>query len=175
MFRFSSKQGASSGSGMGKLNLQSADSPNTHLTGVDQEFFADYCMYFLETCLDQIQFMDRILSFKRIDTRLDGYMRVRGKDRGAQNPLDPRAGKLLIALFLEGEIERGKARSVMGMEEKSERQVRRIVSQRAREGLIQSDSHRAPVRIAFPTHVLRVYFPDLFDPSVLGESKQQRA
>ncbi len=57
-------------------------------------------------------------------------------------------------------------------EEKSERQARRIVSQLASEGLIQSDSHRAPLRIAFPTHVLRLYFPDLFDPSVLGEPNQ---
>lgn len=152
------------------LNLRSADSPNTEHTGFDQDFFADYCLYFLETCLDQIRFMDRILSLNRIEARLDSYMRDRDKDRGAQNPLDPRAGKLLKALFLEGEIKRGKARHVMGMEEKSERQARRIVSQLASEGLIQSESHRAPLRIAFPTHVLRVYFPDLFDPSVLGES-----
>lgn len=57
----------------------------------------------------------------------------------------------------------------MGMEAKSERQARRIVSQMVKEGLVQSDSHKAPLRIAFPTHVLRFYFPDLFDPSVLGK------
>ncbi|MDZ7759540.1 MAG: Fic family protein [Desulfovermiculus sp.] len=151
------------------VNLRSADSPNVDCTGFDQDFFADYCMFFLETCLDQIRFMDRILSLKRIDARIDGYMRDRAKERGAQNPLDARAGKLFKALFMQGEIQRGKARDVMGMEAKSERQARRIVSQMVKEGLVQSDSHKAPLRIAFPTHVLRFYFPDLFDPSVLGK------
>jgi Fic family protein len=154
------------------VNLRSADSPNADFTGFDQEFFADYCMFFLETCLDQIRFMDRILGLKHIDARIDAYMRDRDKDRGAQSPLDPRAGKLLKALFLRGEIERGEARKVMGMEQRSERQARRIVSRLASEGLIQSESHKSPLRIAFPTHVLRYYFPDLFDPSVLGEPQR---
>ncbi len=151
------------------INLRSADSPNADHTGFDQAHFADTCLYFLETCLDQIRFMDQLLSLKRIDARIDGYMRDRDRDRGARSPLDPRAGKLLKALFMQGEIKRGEARGVMGMEEKSDRQARRVVSQLVSEGLAQSDSHRAPLRIAFPTHVLRFYFPDLFDPSVLGE------
>ena len=154
------------------LNLRSADSPNADCTGFDQEFFADYCMIFLESCLDQIRFMDRILSLKSIDARIDGYVRDRAKERGAPNPLDPRVGKLLKALFMQGEIPRGEARNVLGMEARSERQARRIVSQLVKEGLVQSDSHKAPLRIAFPTHVLSFYFPELFDPSVLGGPKR---
>jgi len=155
------------------LNLHSADSPNEDCTGFDQEHFADYCLFFLETCLDQIRFMDGVLSLKQIDARIDGYMKDRDKKRGAQNPLDPRAGKLLKALFMQGEVPRSAARSIMGMEEKSDRQARRIVSQLIGEGLITSDSHRAPLRIAFPSHIIRYYFPDLFDPSVLGEPEHQ--
>ena len=151
------------------INLRSADSPDDNFTAFDQEYFADYCMFFLETCLDQIRFMDSILSLKRIDARIDGYMKDRDKERGAQNPLDSRAAKLLKALFMQGEVKRGEVKSIMGMEDKSDRQVRRIVSQLVNEGLVRSDSHKAPLRIAFPTHVLRYYFPDLFDPSVLGE------
>ena len=151
------------------INLQSADSPNDNFVGFDQDFFADYCMFFLETCLDQIRFMDKILSLKMIDARIDGYMRDRDKSRGTQSPLDSRAGKLLKSLFLQGEIKRGEAKKVMGMEGKSDRQARRIVSQLSNEGLVWSESHKAPLRIAFPIHVLRYYFPDLFDPSVLGE------
>lgn len=151
------------------INLRSADSPNHDRTGFDQAHFADTCLAFLETCLDQIRFMDQLLSLKRIDARIDGYMRDRDRKRGARFPLDHRAGKLLKALFMQGEVPRGETRAIMGMEEKSDRQARRVVSQLVSEGLAQSDSHRAPLRIAFPTHVLRFYFPDLFDPSVLGE------
>ncbi len=151
-------------------NLQSADSPSEDGKSFDQEFFADYCLYFLEVCLDQIKFMDKILRLNRIDARIEGYIKDRDKARGATNPLDSRAGKLLKTLFLKGILPRGEARKIMGMESQSERHARRIVSQLTKEGLVQSESHRAPLKIGFPTHVLRYYFPDLFDPSVLGES-----
>lgn len=151
------------------INLQSADSPSDDKQHFDQEFFADYCLYFLEVCIDQIRFMDKILGLNRIDARIEAYIRDRDKRRGAIMPIDPRAGKLLKALFLQGKIPRGEAQTIMGMEHQSERQARRIVSQLAKEGLVSSDSHRAALRIGFPAHVLRYYFPDLFDPSVLGE------
>ena len=153
-------------------NLQSADSPDENGQGFDQAFFADYCVYFLEVCLDQITFMDRILALNRIDARIDGYMRDRDKSRGALNPLDPRAGRLLKALFLQGTVPRGEARSIMGMDHQSDRHARRIVSQLVQEGLACATSHRAPLTIGFPAQVLRYYFPDLIGPEVLGESVQ---
>lgn len=153
-------------------NLQSADSPDETGRGFDQAFFADYCLYFLEVCLDQIVFMDNILALNRIDARIDGYMRDRDKSRGALNPLDPRAGRLLKALFLQGTVPRGEAQSIMGMDHQSERHARRIVSQLVREGLACSSSHRAPLTIGFPVQVLRYYFPDLIGPEVLGESSR---
>jgi len=150
-------------------NLRSADSPDRDRRGFDQDFFADYCHYFMEVCLDQISFMDKLLGLQRIDARIDAYIATRDKKKGALYPLDPRAGKLLKALFLQGAVPRGEARAIMGMEKQTDRHARRIVSQLVAEGLIQSDSSRAPLRIAFPIHVLRYYFPDLFDPSVMGE------
>ena len=154
-------------------NLRSADSPNRDHSAFDQDFFADYCHFFLEVCLDQITFMDEILGLQRIDARIDAYIKDRDKKRGALHPLDPRAGKLLKALFLQGSIPRAAVRSVMGMEKQTDRHARRIVSQLVREGLVQSATSRAPLQIAFPTHVLRHYFPDLFDPSVMGEDQKE--
>ncbi len=150
-------------------NLQSADSPTNATKGFDQAFYADYCLYFLEVCLDQIQFMDQILGLNRIDARIEGYIRDRDKKRGALEPLDPRAAKLLKALFLMGQVKRGEARSIMGMDDQSDRHARRIVSQLIAEGLVCSESHRAPLTIGFPTKVLRYYFPDIFEPSIFGE------
>lgn len=152
-------------------NLQSADSPDGSGGGFDQAFFADFCLYFLEVCLDQIRFMDKILGLHRIDARIEGYIKDRDKARGALHPLDQRSGKLLKALFLQGEIARGEARSILGMERQSDRQARRIVSQLLQEGLVCSTSHRAPLTIGFPAKVLRYYFPDIFDPSVMGEGE----
>ena len=154
-------------------NLQSADSPTADRSGFDQAFFADYCLYFLEVCLDQATFMDKILGLQRIDARIEGYVKDRRASRGALHPIDPRAAKLLKALFLQGEIPRGEARAVMGMESQTDRHARRIVSQLISEGLVRSTTHRAPLTIGFPTKVLRYYFPDIFDPSVLGEIPEE--
>ncbi|MBU1172693.1 MAG: Fic family protein [Proteobacteria bacterium] len=150
------------------INLQSADLPDAAEKGFNQAYFADYCMYFLEVCLDQIRFMDKMLGLNMIDPRIDWYIQSRDKARGASDPIDPRAAKLLKALFFLGEIPRGKAQTYMGMEKQTDRNARRIVSQLLKEGLVTSDSHRAPLKIGFPTHVLKYYFPDLFDPNVVG-------
>ena len=151
-------------------NLRSADSPSHDRTGFDQDFFSDYCLYFLEVCLDQISFMDKILGLQRIDARIVAYIRDRDKSRGALHPLDPRSGRLLKALFLQGAIPRSEVRAVMGMEGQTPRHARRIVSQLMAEGLVRAASSRSPLQIGFPTQVLRYYFPDLFDPSVMGEN-----
>lgn len=151
------------------LNLQSADSPDDDGNRFEQEIFADFCAFFLESCLEQIAFMDTLLDFKRVDARIDAYINERDKNRGAENPIDPRSGRLLKALFIQGQIPRGEAGVIMGMDTYSDRQVRRIVSQLVEEGLVASNSHRAPLRIGFPTKVLRHYFPALFDPSVMGD------
>lgn len=152
------------------INLQSADSPDKKSNGFDQEIFADFCAFFLESCLEQIAFMDKLLDFKRVDARIDGYINERGKHLGAESPIDPRSGRLLKALFSQGKIPRGEAGAIMNMDAYSDRQIRRVVSQLIKEGLVESDSHRAPLRIGLPMKVLRHYFPALFDPSVMGET-----
>ncbi|MBR9980428.1 MAG: hypothetical protein KFF50_05330 [Desulfatitalea sp.] len=61
------------------------------------------------------------------------------------------------------------------MESRTDRHAHRIVSQLLSEGLVRSTTHRAPLTIGFPTKVLRYYFPDIFDPSVLGETPEETA
>ena len=153
------------------INLQSADSPAEGMTGFNQEFFADYCMYFLETCLDQINFMEKMLNLQKINTKIDQYINDRNRMTETFNHLDPRAGRLLKALFQQGEIPRNEAMSILNMADKSERHVRRIVSQVVKEGLAWSKTHKSPLRIGLPLHILPYYFPDLFDPLVFGSNQ----
>jgi len=146
------------------LHLLAADSPSKDAEGFDQEELADFCSYFLEVCLDQIRFMTDLLGLERIESRIDWYVETRSRDQ--KNPLKPEAARLLRALFMRGELARGEASKVMNM---SERSARRIVSQILKEGLAESDSHRAPLRIGLPTRALPFYFPNLYDESVVGE------
>jgi hypothetical protein len=56
----------------------------------------------------------------------------------------------------------------------SERNARRIVSALLNEGLLQSSSHRSPLTIGLPVHVLAYYFPGVYDPSVIGDEYPDR-
>ena len=146
------------------VHLFAADSPSKVSKGFDEEELADFCSYFLEVCLDQVRFMTNLLGLEKIESRIDWYVDKRSRE--SDNPLRPEAARLLRALFMRGKIPRGEASRIMNM---SERNARRIVSQILKEGLAESESHRAPLRIGLPIGVLPFYFPDLYDASVLGE------
>ena len=75
-----------------------------------------------------------------------------------ESPLEFITGRNHIIPGLESEI--------LNM---SERNARRIVSALIKDGLLQSQSHRAPLTIGLPIDVLPYYFPDLYEPSVIGE------
>jgi Fic family protein len=130
----------------------------------DDDLLADFCRFFFEICLDQIRFMESLLRLDQIETRIDWYVETRAKHD--KKPLRIEAARLLRAAFMRGAIPRGMAVEILNM---SERNARRIVSALIKDGLLQSQSHRAPLTIGLPIGVLPYYFPDLYEPSVIGE------
>jgi Fic family protein len=129
----------------------------------NEELLADFCEYFLGICLDQILFMEKLLRLEQIETRIDWYVQTRHRQN--RQSIHPDAARLLRAVFMRGAVARGKAPEVLHM---SERSARRVVSGLLEEGLLQSQSHRAPLTIGLPLSALPFYFPDLYDPSVVG-------
>jgi hypothetical protein len=51
----------------------------------------------------------------------------------------------------------------------SERSARRAASALLDNGLLQSQSHRAPLTIGLPLAAPPLYFPDLYGPPVIGD------
>ena len=147
------------------FELWTTDSPGEQNSSCyfDSELSADFCEFFFAICLDQIQFMENLLRLDQIEARIDWYIEARLKH--GQKPLWDKAAKLLRAVFMRGAIPRGKAAEILNT---SERTARRTVSALIDEGLLQSKSHRAPLTIGLPIHVLPYYFPDLYDPAVIG-------
>jgi Fic family protein len=129
----------------------------------NEELLADFCEYFFKICLDQIDFMEKLLRLDQIEARIDWY--VQSRYRQDHQSIHPDAAKLLRAVFMRGAVARGKAQEILNL---SERTARRIVSALLDDGLLQSDSHRAPLTIGLPLAALPFYFPDLYDPSVIG-------
>ena len=153
------------------FELWAADSPNAEEGAhhFDDDLLADFCRFFLEICLDQIRFMEELLRLDQIESRIDWYVEMRS--RHPEKPLKVQAAKLLRAVFMRGAVARGMAAEILNM---SARNARRIVSDLLKDNLLYSPSHRAPLTIGLPLHVLPYYFPSLYDPSVIGEEYLNR-
>ncbi|MEJ2156231.1 MAG: Fic family protein, partial [Desulfobacteraceae bacterium] len=129
----------------------------------NEDLLTDFCDYFLNICLDQVDFMEKLLRLDQIESRIDWY--VQSRHQQSRQSIHPAAARLLRAVFMRGLVARGKAPEILNM---SERSARRIASGLLEEGLLQSRNHRAPLTIGLPLTALPFYFPDLYDPSVIG-------
>ena len=119
----------------------------------------DFCKFFMEIAIDQINFMSSLLELdgmlKRIEAFVD-YKVLLGE-------MKPETKRLLQDLFLRGEISRGEIPGIMGMPERS---ARRVVSQLLKESYLVSNSPKGSVRLGFPVSAVGYYFPRLYPEGV---------
>lgn len=116
---------------------------------------AEFCVFFLETVLDQIQFMGKLLDLAGLLRRIEDYVY---RESGITKHRD-RLVRLLAATVTEGSVPRGRVGQIVGLKPSAARQVTALgLSQ----DLLQTPSPKGPLRIAFPAKVLDAYFPRLF-------------
>ncbi|MBF0445444.1 MAG: Fic family protein [Magnetococcales bacterium] len=115
----------------------------------------DFCLFFLKKCIDQVQFMESLLSPGDLLGRIERY-----SSSQIESGVLPSGSKCLLreALLL-GEFPRGKASSITGYKE---RQARNVLGVLTKKGLLVSDGPRKPVRLGFPDHVLDYWLPLLY-------------
>lgn len=111
--------------------------------------------FFLETCLDQINFMSKLLDPQQLLKRMEAYVTV---ETYAGNLL-PGSFPLIEAAWTEGEIARGRASGLTGYQQ---RQARSVLKRLLDRGLLVSSSPKGPVRLAFPTIVAEQWLPRLW-------------
>lgn len=115
----------------------------------------DFCRFFFEVCSDQINFMTSLLELETLERRVLGYV----NRQVAENLLRKEAGFLLRDILLRGEIPRGEAARITGL---GERTARKLLGTLIDKSLLESDSPKGPIRLAFPTAVVAAYFPRLY-------------
>lgn len=142
-----------------KGHLQACDLPRRNdLDGRgsrSEEALAAFTRFFLQTCLDQVIFMESLVEPNRLRNRI----RLWAEEEFRAETLLPQAGNVLEAVLYRGELPRGDVPSVVGT---GERQARRIVASLIDAGVLKSDSTRAPLRIAFPAALAGRWMPGLF-------------
>jgi len=125
---------------------------------------AAFCQFFLETVLDQIQFMSGLLGLPTLRTRVERYFQFETVHLKLYRE---ELMRLVRTLIDEGEISRTRVQEITG---KGATVSAEIIKLGLREGLVDSPSPKGPLQPGFPPKILEFYFPQLFVDLPLQES-----
>ncbi|MDT0635204.1 Fic family protein [Spectribacter hydrogenooxidans] len=126
---------------------------------LSEEALAEFVGFFLNVCLDQVDFMERLVEPAALTDRVVRWAR----DEIERGRLAPRSDRVLEAALYRGELPRGEVVDIAGV---SERQARRVSRGLLDTGIVTAESTRAPLRLTFPAHLASRLMPGLFpEPS----------
>ena len=117
---------------------------------------ADFCVFFLETILDQIQFMSGLLELPTLRTRVERHFQFGALQLKRYREEIMRVVRTLVD---EGEIPRARVQEITG---KAATVSAEIIKLGLDEGYFDTPSPKGPLRPAFPAKVQEFYFPQLF-------------
>jgi Fic family protein len=122
---------------------------------LSEEALAEFTQFFLETCLDQVRFMEDLLEPHKLRVRI----KLWADEEVALGTLPAKAGAVLDALLYRGELPRSEVADVLGT---SPRTARRIVSALIDQGVITSDTPKGDLHLTFPARLASRWMPGLF-------------
>jgi Fic family protein len=138
-----------------KNKMDYADTPRQgDLDGrgsLSEKAFIEFIRWFLEVCLDQVDFMAGLFEFDRLAERLKAYVESRA--------LKPEAFYILERVLIQGEMPRGDAERVTGLKERS---ARMVLSSLINDGILKSETPKGPVSLHFGSESVEFLFPRLF-------------
>ena len=142
-----------------KIKLQDCDSERRgDLDGrgnLSQSSLIGFTRYFLSTCIDQVEFMEGLLSPDKVRDRIQSWCRLQIE----KGNLHKKSPMLLDSVLFQGQVKR---REVDGILQVAPRTARRVVSDLLGAGILASDGVKAPLRIAFPAKLASEIMPGLF-------------
>ena len=122
---------------------------------LSEESLAEFTRFFLRTCVDQVDFMERLVQPDRLRDRI----LVWTEEEIRAGALAPRSSTILEAILYRGELPRGEVAAILGV---GERQARRVTAALIEREVVRSESSRAPLRLAFPAKFAPRWLPGLF-------------
>ena len=122
---------------------------------LSEEELASFSAFFLETCLDQVKFMAELMQPGALRKRVLDW--ARGEEQVGS--LMPSSTKVLAHILTHRELERKDMPEVTGFKMDKARRVAALLNKR---GIIKSDTHKSPFRIAFPAELAPGLLPGLY-------------
>jgi Fic family protein len=122
---------------------------------LSEEALANFTRFFLNTCLDQVAFMEELMQPDTLRARILLWT----EEEVRLDRLPQKSGAILEALLYRGEVGRGEVAGIVGA---GDRQARRVVAALIERGVLTSESSRAPLHLAFPATLASRWMPGLF-------------
>lgn len=142
-----------------KSHLANCDLPRRNdLDGrgnLSEEALTAFTKFFLETCIDQVNFMEQLVQPERLRDRI--LIWAEEEIRAARLP--SKSGSVLEAVLYRGAVPRGEVAALLGV---SDRQARRVTSALLDREVLASESSRASLRLAFSAKLASRWMPGLF-------------
>ena len=150
-----------------KSALARADAPRRNdLDGrgnLSNEGMICFCRFFLEVCLDQVEYMGDLLRLEELVERIRRYVELRSSGMipgpAGEKRLRVESARMLQEILVKGEAARGSVIAASGLRERTGRS---LLGQLIVEGLLVSDTPKGNVRLGFPIHAAGWFFPDLY-------------
>jgi Fic family protein len=132
---------------------------------LSNEGLSAFCIFFLETALDQVRFMSSLLELDSMHDRIIVFTEnwARQNRWDLMRLISAKIGRLLSDIFFRGELSRGEATAVLSIPERTSREVvKHLIEQK----LLTSNGPGQPVRLGFPVHTIGFYFPRLYPDNI---------
>lgn len=126
---------------------------------LSEEALVEFTRFFLDTCLDQIDFMEGLMRPSDLRARIMAW----ADDEIRTRRLHQKAKLILDHILFNGVLERRDLPGIVGTTD--DRHARRIAQPLVKIGLIRSVSTRAPYALAFPAELAPRLMPGLYPGS----------
>ena len=142
-----------------KAHLSQCDLPGRNdldrSGNLSEEALAAFTRFFLESCIDQVTFMESLMQPDRLRARILLWT----EEETLQNALSSRAGTVLEAILYRGQLPRGEVAGLLGL---TPRHARRTIAELLKRGVLTSKGPREPLSLAFPAALASRWMPGLF-------------
>ena len=122
---------------------------------LSEETLAAFTRFFLETCIDQVDFMEGLVQPDRLRARILLWAR----EEAELGLLPAKSAAILDALLYRGELPRAEVADIAGT---GKRQASRFISALAGSGVLTSDTPYGPLRLVFTAALAARWLPGLF-------------
>lgn len=121
---------------------------------LSEEALATFTRFFLETCIDQIVFMEKLMQPDHLRTRILLW----AQEEKQLGELSQQSIQILEAILYRSEISRGEIAGILNV---TDRHARRFTSALIKKGILISDTPKSPLKLAFPAVLASRWMPGL--------------